>query len=39
MCSKSKQCCEESKKRYGAVKIHRKLNEKRITCNIKRVQR
>lgn len=34
-----KQCYDESKKRYGAIKIHRKLNEAGISCSIKRVQR
>ena len=34
-----KQCFEENKKRYGAVKIHRKLNDDGIPCSIKRVQR
>lgn len=34
-----KQCFEENKKRYGAVKIYRKLNECGIPCSIKRVQR
>ncbi|MEG2146576.1 MAG: transposase [Lachnospiraceae bacterium] len=34
-----KQCFEENKKRYGAVKIHRKLNDGGIPCSIKRVQR
>jgi len=34
-----KQCFEENKKRYGAVKICRKLNECGIPCSIKRVQR
>ena len=32
-------CFEENKKRYGAVKIHRKLNDNGIPCSIKRVQR
>lgn len=34
-----RQCFEESKKRYGAVKIHHKLIEKGIPCSVKRVQR
>lgn len=34
-----KQCFEENKKRYGAVKIYRKLNDSGIPCSIKRVQR
>lgn len=34
-----KQCFEENKKRYGAIKIHRKLTESGIPCSIKRVQR
>lgn len=34
-----KQCFEESKRRYGAVKIFHKLNENGIPCSIKRVQR
>lgn len=34
-----KQCFEENKKRYGAIKIHRKLTENGIPCSIKRVQR
>lgn len=34
-----KQCFEASKKRYGAVKISRKLNEASIPCSVKRVQR
>jgi hypothetical protein len=33
-----KQCFEENKKRYGAVKIYRKLNENGFPCNIKLVQ-
>lgn len=37
--SEVKQCFEENKKRYGAVKIYRKLNEAGIPCSIKRVQR
>ena len=34
-----KQCFLESKKRYGAIKIHRKLNGAGVPCSIKRVQR
>ena len=34
-----KQAFDESKGRYGAVKIHRVLNQKGIPCSIKRVQR
>ena len=34
-----KQCFEENKKRYGAIKIYRKLNDSGIPCSIKRVQR
>jgi transposase InsO family protein len=34
-----KQCFEENKKRYGAVKIHHKLNDNGVPCSIKRVQR
>lgn len=34
-----KQCFEENKKRYGAIKIHRKLTESGIPCSIKKVQR
>lgn len=34
-----KQCFLESKKRYGAIKIHRKLNDAGVPCSIKRVQR
>lgn len=34
-----KACFEQSKKLYGAIKIHRKLIEKGIPCSIKRVQR
>ena len=34
-----KQCFEENKKRYSAVKIQRKLNDSGIPCSIKRVQR
>lgn len=34
-----KRCFEENKKRYGAIKIHRKLNENGFSCSIKRVQR
>lgn len=30
---------EESKKRYSAVKIYRKISERGITCSAKRVQR
>ena len=37
--SQVKQCFDENKKRYGAIKIHRKLNEAGIPCSIKRVQR
>ena len=29
----------EFKKRYGAIKIHRELNERDIPCSVKRVQR
>jgi len=29
----------EYKKRYGAIKIHRELNDRNISCSIKRVQR
>lgn len=34
-----KQCFHENKKRYGAIKIHRKLTDKGIPCSVKRVQR
>ena len=34
-----KQCFDDNKQRYGAIKIHRKLNEAGILCSIKRVQR
>ena len=34
-----KQVFDESKKRYGAVKICRSLNEEGIPCSLKRVQR
>ena len=30
---------EDSKQRYGAVKIHRALNDEGISCSLKRVQR
>lgn len=33
-----KQCFHENKKRYGAIKIHRKLTDKGIPCSVKRVQ-
>ncbi|WP_414655376.1 IS3 family transposase [Extibacter muris] len=29
----------EFKKRYGAIKIQRELNDRNITCSVKRVQR
>ena len=29
----------EFKKRYGAIKIHRELNDRNIPCSVKRVQR
>lgn len=29
----------EFKKRYGAIKIHRELNDRNISCSVKRVQR
>ena len=29
----------ELKKRYGAIKIHRELNDRNIPCSVKRVQR
>ena len=29
----------EYKKRYGAIKIHRELNDRNIPCSVKRVQR
>ena len=34
-----KQCFHENKKRYGAIKIHRKLTDKGIPSSVKRVQR
>ena len=34
-----KQCFHENKKRYGAIKIHRKLTDKGFPCSVKRVQR
>ena len=34
-----KQCFHENKKRYGAIKIHRKLTYKGFPCSVKRVQR
>ena len=37
--SEVKQCFEENKKRYGAVKICRKLDDNGVPCSIKRVQR
>ena len=30
---------EEYKKRYGAIKIHRELNDRGVPCSVKRVQR
>ena len=37
--AKVKQCFENNKRRYGAVKICKKLNDSGILCSIKRVQR
>ena len=37
--AKVKQCFENSKGRYGAVKICKKLNDSGVLCSIKRVQR
>lgn len=30
---------EEYKKRYGAIKLHRELNDRNVPCSVKRVQR
>ena len=34
-----KQCFDENKMRYGAIKIHQKISEAGIPCSVKRVQR